>query len=47
MRKRLFEQIQKLSEEHNIQLRWDKIYSADIEGLERCLRVMKTTIENR
>jgi hypothetical protein len=47
MRKRLLEQIQKLSEAHGIELKWTKIYSEDIEGLERCLRSINTVITNR
>jgi len=45
MRKRLLEQIQKLSEENGMQLRWDKLYTEDINGLERCLRVMKNVMK--
>jgi len=47
MRKRLLEQIQRLSEENGMCLRWDKLYTEDIDGLERCLKVMQNAIANR
>ena len=47
MRKRLLEQIQRLSEENGMHLRWDKLYTEDIDGLERCLKVMQNAIANR
>ena len=47
MRKRLLEQIQRLSEENGMRLRWDKLYAEDIDGLERCLKVMQNAITNR
>ena len=47
MRKRLLEQIQRLSEENGMRLRWDKLYTEDINGLEKCLKVMRNAIANR
>ncbi len=47
MRKRLLEQIQRLSEENGMSLRWDKLYTEDINGLEKCLKVMRNAIANR
>ena len=47
IRKRLLEQIRRLSEENGMRLQWDKLYAEDIDGLEKCLRVMQNAITNR